>query len=220
MGGGSSPTPDLFSYPSGVDLVMVKISYDDAETRLTLTEAYRDHVEQIIVITFFLGSFAILNLYHLVTTSSISTPFVTWLVIFVLIELYYVLPTARVRLDLEQNVWLYQKILFGIPIKQEMNKISDISKFIVYDYVNHKPSSSKWAIRQSKYVAAFQIWLFADDSGTQKKIVLFSHTTYGNDSHQRHLKLYSGLVESLRKIFESVHLPLEFDFIQDIFPKV
>ncbi|MHA1618170.1 MAG: hypothetical protein ACTSVZ_02740 [Promethearchaeota archaeon] len=199
---------------------MVKISYDAAKTRLTLVEAYRDHMEQIIVIAFFLGSFAVLNIYYLVTTSSIPTPFITWLVIFVLIELYYVLPTVQVRLDLEQNVWLHQKLLFGIPIKQVMNKISDISKFIVYDYVNHKPSSSKWAIRQSKYVAAFQIWLFADKLGTQKKIVLFSHTTYANESHQRHLKLYSGLVESLRKIFESVHLPLEFDFIQDIFPKV
>jgi hypothetical protein len=220
MGGGSSPAPDLLSYPSGVDLVMVKIYYDAAKTRLTLIEAYLDHVEQIIVIAFFLGSFAVLNIYYLVTASSIPTPFITWLVIFVLIELYYILPTGRVRLDLEQNVWFRQKLIYGIPIKQVMNKISDISKFIVYDYVNNKPSSSKWAIRQSKYVAAFQIWLFAEKSDVQRKIILFSRTTYANESHQRHLKLYSELAESLRKIFESVHLPLEFDFVQDIFPKV
>ena len=201
---------------------MVKISYaaTKTENRLQLIETYQDHLEQIIVLAFFLGPLVVLNLYYLFTTSSIPTPFIIWLGIFVVIELYYVFPTARLRLDLEKNAWIHQKLLFSVPVKRVENKISDISKFIVYDYVNQKPSSSKWAIRQSKYVAAFQIWLFADDSGTQRKITLFSHTTYANESHQRHLKLYSELGESLRKIFDSVHLPLEFDFIQDIFPKV
>ena len=153
---------------------MVHISFDSSKNRLNLGETYRDHLEQIIVCAIFLASFLIVNLYYLIATSSIPTSLIIWLVLFFLIELYYILPTARLRLDLVNNTWSAQKLVFAVPFKQVLKKISDISKFIVYDSVNHKPSSSKLTIPRTKYKAAFQIWLFADQAGNQEKISIFS----------------------------------------------
>ncbi|UYP48533.1 hypothetical protein NEF87_004818 [Candidatus Lokiarchaeum ossiferum] len=198
---------------------MVTIKFlNEASTTVAVKREFSDHKEHLLIISSFSLITIVLMIANYISTQKIPRFYYSYLVIFLLIILYFIFPTSILIIDLEKNRWDIKKMLYFIPYNHQIGKISDISRFVSYEMVDHRKKNpkSKLSYRKTKYYSSFEIWGFRDSDGNILKNIFSSRTVYIFSSHEKELRENNRIGLSLEKYFTTLKIPIEYEAIREI----
>lgn len=198
---------------------MVAIKFlNETSTKVALRREFSDHKEQLLIIFSFSAITVILMVANYISDRYIPRFYFSYLVIFLLIVIYFIFPTSIIIFDLEKNRWDIKKMVYFIPYNHQIGKISDISRIVSYEMVDHRKTKpkSKLSYRKTKYFSSFEIWGFKDSGEEITKNSIYNRTVYIYSSHEKELQENNRIGLSLQEYFTTLKIPIDYEVIREI----
>ncbi len=194
---------------------MVKIEYNDSELqKIRILSEFRDYLLQIYVLGgFFLGIW-IITFIMLFQSGEFPKFMLVWIIVFIILITYFFIPTARLTIDLKQNLWTFHRLLLYIPFSRFAGKISQIKKYIITEQIENSNSKSSFGIQKRKYFSSFQFEFYPEKDAITENLVMFSRKTYDSASHEKNMKRVTKIGLELRKIFRNLQIPFDLEYEQ------
>lgn len=218
---------------------MVRLLFDPNNPYIIrISRNWKDNVYQILALVILFFIFLVFLIISLAKQTAMMRAFLIWEIVITIIIIYYLFPSKRIFMHLDNNFWSITHYFLFIPVKRVKGKVSDISNIITKDFTyEDRDYSGKLTLNKTKYFSSLEFWGFDDKSTSHEKKtensnvseedgpqnsqkdpifsqiekwILFSQKTYNYRVHFHEMEENVRVAKILEEFFEGIQLQIEY----------